>query len=91
MIPYILAENPEISTHDAFAWSRDMMRGNKFRLFKLELSFVGWIFLSMFTFGIGALFLAPYTAAAYAEFYMEVSGSNYQMTFGTQSTVSVAE
>ncbi len=91
MIPYILAENPEISTQDAFAWSRDMMRGNKFRLFKLELSFIGWIFLSLFTFGIGALFLAPYMAAASAEFYMEVSGSNYEMTMGAESTVSVAE
>ena len=72
MIPYILAENPGISTKDAFALTKKMMRGNKFRLFKLNLSFIGWYILSFFTFGIGTLFLLPYVDAAKAEFYQEV-------------------
>jgi uncharacterized membrane protein len=72
MIPYILAENPGISTKDAFALTKKMMRGNKFRLFKLNLSFIGRYILSFFTFGIGTLFLLPYLEAAKAEFYQEI-------------------
>ena len=77
MIPYILADKPELSTSEAFLWSKKMMSGNKFRLFKLELSFIGWQFLCLFTFGIGFMFLQPYMNAAKAEFFMEVSGLNY--------------
>ena len=91
MIPYILAVNPSISPKDAFAWSREMMRGKKFKLFKLELSFLGWQFLCLFTFGIGYIFLAPYQSAAKAEFYMAVSGSNYEATYETQSATFVVE
>lgn len=72
MIPYILAENSGISTKDAFALTKKMMKGNKFRLFKLNLSFIGWYILSFFTRGVGVLFLLPYVDAAKAEFYQEV-------------------
>ena len=72
MIPYILADDAEIFSKDVFKKSKEMMQGNKFRLFKLELSFIGWILLSVLTAGIGAFFLVPYMEAAMAEFYMEV-------------------
>ena len=44
MTPYILYEHPEISPNDAITRSREMMDGNKFRLFCLNLSFIGWFF-----------------------------------------------
>lgn len=72
MIPYILAENPEITSKEAFELSKKMMTGNKWRYFVLSFSFIGWVLLAMLTFGIGALFLAPYIDAALAEFYVEV-------------------
>ncbi len=72
MIPYILADNPGISTKEAFAKTKAMMTGNKWRLFKLCFSFIGWILLCCVTCGIGAFFLDPYMNAAYAEFYKEV-------------------
>lgn len=72
IIPYILADDPEISTKDAFKKAKEMMNGNKWRLFKLSLSFIGWILLCIPTLGIGALFLAPYIEAATAEFYTEI-------------------
>ena len=72
MIPYILADDPTISSKEAFAKSKQMMTGNKWRLFKLEISFIGWILLSCLTCGIGVIFLAPYMEAASAEFYVEL-------------------
>ena len=72
LIPYIIAEDPSITTKEAFAKSKQMMTGNKWRLFKLSLSFIGWILLSALTLGIGVLFLDPYMEAAFAEFYEEL-------------------
>lgn len=42
MIPFILAENPNIETKKAFALSKEMMRGHKFRTFLLNASFLTW-------------------------------------------------
>lgn len=46
MIPYILSENPGIDTKDAFALSKELMDGNKWAVFVLDLSFFGWAFLA---------------------------------------------
>ena len=72
IIPYILADDAEISTKDAFKKARAMMKGNKWRLFKLGFSFIGWLLLCVATLGIGTFFLTPYTEAATAEFYAEL-------------------
>ena len=72
IIPYILADDPEISSKDAFKKAKQMMKGNKWRLFKLEFSFIGWFVLCVLTLGIGILFLIPYLNAANAEFYVEL-------------------
>ena len=55
MTDYVLAEHPELTSSEAIERSKEMMQGNRFRLFCLELSFIGWSFLCMFTFGIGNL------------------------------------
>ena len=70
---YILAEHPEMDPIDAIKASRKMMKGHKWQLFCLQLSFIGWAILSMFTMGIGGLFLTPYSEAATAAFYKEIS------------------
>ena len=72
IIPYILADDPEISSKDAFKKAKQMMKGNKWRLFKLEFSFIGWFVLCVLTLGIGTFFLIPYISAANAEFYVEL-------------------
>ena len=69
MVPYLLAENPYLITTRAMELSKEMMYGEKFHYFVLHLSFLGWILLSVLTFGIGSFFLVPYTSATYAEFY----------------------
>lgn len=69
MVPYLLAENPYLTTTRAMELSKQMMYGEKVRLFVLELSFIGWYLLCMLTLGIGLFFLTPYTQATFAEFY----------------------
>ena len=72
IIPYILADDAEISSKDAFKKAKQMMKGNKWRLFKLDFSFIGWALLCFLTLGIGTFFLIPYVNAAAAEFYVEL-------------------
>ena len=76
MAPFILAENPELSADQAIKLSKEMMKGNKWRLCCLELSFIGWNILSALTLGIGDLFLVPYTSAARAAFYRSLCDEN---------------
>ena len=73
MTEYILAEHPELSASEAISRSKQMMDGNKWRLFCLQFSFIGWSILCAFTLGIGNLWLTPYKQAATAAFYREVS------------------
>ena len=75
MAAYILSEHPEMTASEAIEASKQMMAGNKWRLFCLEFSFIGWDILCLFTFGLGFLVLSPYKEAAYAAFYREVSGT----------------
>lgn len=77
MTDYILAENPELTADEAITQSKTMMYGNRFRLFCLQFSFIGWDILATLAFGIGHLWLTPYKQAAYAAFYREVSGTEY--------------
>ena len=47
-----------------------MMQGNKMRAFMLDLSFVGWQFLSMLTGGLANIFyVAPYIMQTEAQLY----------------------
>ena len=77
MTGYILAENPELTPSEAIERSKRMMSGNRWRLFCLQLSFIGWDILCGLTLGIGHLWLTPYRQAASAAFYREISGTEY--------------
>lgn len=80
MTGYILAENPEMNPSEAIARSKEMMSGNRWRLFCLQFSFIGWSILSSLTLGIGNLWLTPYRQAATAAFYREVSGTEFNVS-----------
>ena len=77
MTRYILAEHPELTASEALARSKEMMTGNRWRLFCLQFSFIGWDILAVLTLGIGYLWLTPYMQAATAAFYREISGTTY--------------
>lgn len=73
LMPYIIAENPDIKPLEAAKLSWRMMRGNKWRLFLLSLSFMGWYFLGSFTAGLTNIFFAnPYMICCYSEFYAKI-------------------
>lgn len=74
MTGYILAEHPELSASETIAQSKAMMEGNRWRLFCLQFSFIGWDILCALTLGIGNLALRPYRHAAEAAFYRELYG-----------------
>lgn len=79
MTSYILAENPELTASEAIERSKQMMSGNRWRLFCVQISFIGWGILSvLLTFGIGGLWITPYKQTATAAFYREISGTEYK-------------
>ena len=70
LVPYIIAENPDIDGKTAIKLSRDMMNGHKMECFILDLSFIGWRIIGMFTFGLFDLFFTePYEVSTFAEYY----------------------
>lgn len=70
MVPYILADNPNIGTKRAMELSDEMTRGQKWDIFVLDLSFIGWYILGAIALGIGTLFVRPYDYATNAELYL---------------------
>lgn len=70
MVPYILAENPNIGVTKAIELSNEMTKGHKFDMFVLDLSFIGWYLLGSLAFGIGVIFVNPYVNATGAELYL---------------------
>lgn len=76
MTPYILKDYPELSANQAINLSRKMMKGHKLDLFILQLSFIGWGILTLFTAGIGTLWLMPYMMTAQAAFYQDIKNEH---------------
>lgn len=68
-VGYLMAENPYLSTRRAMELSKQMMNGEKWNMFVLQLSFIGWYLLCSLTFGLGIIFLEPYIQATFAELY----------------------
>ena len=72
MVPYLLHDYPELTPREAMKISREMMSGQKWELFVLDLTFIGWILLSIITFGVGMIFVEPYMSTARAAFYEDL-------------------
>jgi hypothetical protein len=76
MVPYILADNPDMEWREALDLSKQMTDGDKLNMLLLDLSFIGWWFLGILACGIGILFVQPYIEATWAEFYHTKNGIN---------------
>ena len=74
MVPYILAENPDMKTMEVLRLSKEMMDGQKWNAFVLGLSFLGWQLLGTLLCGIGTFFVQPYVDATFAELYAVLRG-----------------
>jgi uncharacterized membrane protein len=95
---YIMCDNPEMGANEAITRSREMMNGQKWQLFCLHFSFIGWILLSMLTCGLLLFMVTPYMNAATAEFYeklkrdeMIAMGINPDATFEEAPAVESAD
>lgn len=73
LVPYIVAENPDIDWRRAINLSRNMMYGHKWECFVYELSFLPWFILGHLTMGLTNLFFTnQYETAAFSEYYTEL-------------------
>lgn len=65
----IALDNPDIDPMEAIRESKRLMNGHKMEYFILNLSFLGWAILGIFTFGILYFWLIPYMSVTQANFY----------------------
>lgn len=73
LVPYIAAENPDMTARQAITLSRKMMKGHKWQCFVFELSFLGWNILGVLTMGIfNILYTNPYQTASFTRYYAEL-------------------
>ncbi|MBQ6623578.1 MAG: DUF975 family protein [Mogibacterium sp.] len=73
MVPFILIDNPDIGAKAAVTKSREMMNGHKWRAFVYDLSFLGWILLSILTLGLLSIFyVGPYKRSSDAQLYKAI-------------------
>lgn len=69
---YLIADGVTGSPKEILKKSKEMMNGYKMDYFLLNLSFIGWIILGIFTFGILYIWLIPYMTFAEIEFYERI-------------------
>lgn len=74
MIYPFYIDHPEMTVLEGFGASRKLMRGNKKRLFLLQLSFLGWQLLGLCSVGVGFLWIGPYMTQTTANFYLDLTG-----------------
>lgn len=73
LVPFIAAENPDMSARQAITLSRRMMQGHKWECFVYELSFAGWHLIGFATMGLFNVFYTnPYKTASSAVWYAEL-------------------
>lgn len=85
---YILIDNPDLSSDEARKKSMEMMKGHKWKLFCLDLSFIGWGILCVLTFGILSFWIQPYQECARVEFYNNLIFETYWPKRKPQSSPS---
>ncbi len=79
MVPFLIAENPNLSAREAISLSRRMMHGHKWHCFLLDLSFSGWFFLSSISLMIAdVLFVDPYYSGTNTALYMRLRSNLLQ-------------
>ncbi len=96
-VPYLLAENPYLSFPRACELSKAMTEGEKWNIFVLHLSFLGWILLAALASqlvslgllgGVGVIFLNPYMQATYAELYAALRAKAFSLGITDESELA---
>lgn len=76
LVEFVIADDPSLTASEALEKSTQMMRGNKLRLFFLQLSFIGWYILCVITFGIALIYVIPYYYTAVVAFYQDLKSDS---------------
>ena len=76
MTNYLFLDDSSLTCREAIRRSRYMMSGNKGRLFKLTLSFIGIALLGLLSFGIGLLWVAAYLRHSRVWFYLDLTDTS---------------
>lgn len=71
MTSFLLVNEPDIQPVDAVTKSRKLMDGKKMQLFLLDLSYVGWYILSLFTLGILFIWVSAWHQTARTLFFTD--------------------
>lgn len=90
-VPYILADNPDIGAKRAIELSNRMTDGEKWNIFVLDLSFIGWYLLGVLALGIGVFFVMPYEDATKAELYLYLRERAVERGFTTTDELNLIE
>lgn len=85
MVGFVMADHPEMLASEVLSYSKDIMYGNRMRLFWLYLSFIGWHILSILSFGIGYIWVTPYIQASLAAFYREITFEGVDASEGIEA------
>lgn len=72
LIFFLIIDFPNESPGQLLKHSRELMKGNRGRLFYLQMSFIGMYLLALFSFGLAMFWVYPYTRMTFTEFYMDV-------------------
>ncbi len=76
MAYFIFSDDEDMAPWAAVSESFRLMKGNRFRLFKLQLSFLGWFLLVLLTLGLALIYVGPYYMTALAKFYDQIRTEN---------------
>jgi uncharacterized membrane protein len=74
LAPYIFVDKEELKLFESIGLSIKMMKGNKWKFFVLQLSFIGWALLATVTV-IGLLWFIPYLQMTVTNFYKSLDYS----------------
>ena len=80
---FLLYDNLDKTAKEVVENSAEVMKGNRWKWFCLELSFIGWVILAIFTFGIGMLWVIPYMTIAQIVFYEFLFGKKEETVQAT--------
>lgn len=89
MVPYILADNPFIGYNRAIELSVNMTEGEKWNIFVLDLSFIGWYLLGILALLVGTLFVVPYEEATDAELYLDLRQSAIESGLTSKAELNI--
>ena len=90
LAPYIAIDNPNMGYNDCITRSREIMDGNKWQLFCIQFSYIGWLLLSLLTFGILLFWVQPRMEQANFLFYLKVTGIGLEVEKETEKLASEA-